>query len=74
MVWSPFAPRGCIEYEIDPERGIVARGEVRVRAVPGYESYEEEEEGGDVGGGRGGGGGGDKDRRDEQHDHNEAGD
>jgi RecA/RadA recombinase len=73
MVWSPFAPRGCIEYEIDPERGIVARGEVRVRAVPGYEIYEEEEEGGDVGG-RGGGGGGDKDRRDEQHDHNEAGD
>ena len=76
MVWSPFAPRGCIEYEIDPERGIVARGQVRVRAVPGYESYEEEEEGGDVGGGGGDDGGGDADRRDEQqqHDHNEAGD
>lgn len=81
MVWSPFAPRGCIEYEIDPDLGIVGRGEVRVRAVPGHESYEQEveEEEGDVGGG-GDGGGGDAGSRDkqqqqqQQHNHNEAGD
>lgn len=45
LVWSPFAPRACVEYEIDPECGIRARGAVRVRAVPGFENYEEEEDG-----------------------------
>ncbi|GAA5985781.1 hypothetical protein JCM10908_007110 [Rhodotorula pacifica] len=46
-VWSPFAPRACVEYEIDEEKGIRAVGEVRVRAVPGWESYDADAEEGE---------------------------
>lgn len=78
MVWSPFAPRACIEYEIDPERGIVAVGETRVRAVPGWESYADADAEEDAPNGldRGGGGGeneraqggkGDEDEQEKQY-------
>ncbi|GAA5880240.1 hypothetical protein JCM3774_003673 [Rhodotorula dairenensis] len=59
VVWSPFAPRACVEYKIDPERGIVAIGETRVRAVPGWESYADNDDDDDedtvARGGNGGG-------------------
>ncbi|POY75406.1 DNA repair protein RAD57 [Rhodotorula taiwanensis] len=42
LVWSPFAPRGCVEYEIDELSGVRAVGQVRVRAVPGFESYDDD--------------------------------
>lgn len=49
LVWSPFAPRGCVEYEIDELSGVRAVGQVRVRAVPGFESYDDDAQDDDEG-------------------------
>ncbi|KAJ8291629.1 DNA repair protein XRCC3 [Rhodotorula toruloides] len=33
VVWSPYAPRGVVEYEVRQGEGVKSVGEVRVRAV-----------------------------------------
>ncbi|BGP27833.1 DNA-repair protein XRCC3 [Rhodotorula toruloides] len=33
VVWSPYAPRGVVEYELRQREGVKSVGEVRVRAV-----------------------------------------
>ncbi|BGP35574.1 DNA repair protein rhp57 [Rhodotorula toruloides] len=46
VVWSPYAPRGVVEYEVRQGEGVKSVGEVRVRAVGRPPAWWRDQDGG----------------------------
>ncbi|BGP03684.1 putative RAD57 protein [Rhodotorula toruloides ATCC 204091] len=66
VVWSPYAPRGVVEYEVRQGEGVRSVGEVRVRAVGRPPAWMRDEE--DVGGGAAQEGAGEMEVAEEEED------